>query len=70
MVMDIATAMAMNNVLAMRRQWMDRWQRNGDGRLEDNATATQWQWSNGMEMDGAMVMDLALGDGNGQLVGW
>ncbi len=42
----------------------------GDGRLEDNVTAMQRRWSNATEMDGATVMDVAMGDGNGQLVGW
>jgi hypothetical protein len=31
--------------------------------------AMQRQWSNAMEMDGATVMDVTMGDGNGQLVG-
>jgi hypothetical protein len=49
---------------------MDHWQRNGDGRLEDNTTAMQRGWSNATEMDGPTVMDVATEDGNGQLVGW
>ncbi len=48
---------------------MDCRQRNGDERLEDNATATQKQWINTTEMDGVTVMDVATGDGNGHLVG-
>jgi hypothetical protein len=68
--MDVATVTTMNGVLAMQQQWMDRWWRNGDGRLEDNATAMQRQWSNVTEMDGAMVMDIAMGNGDGCLVGW
>ncbi len=63
-------ATAMNGLLAMQQQWMDHWRRNGDGRLEDNAMATRRQWSNATDMDGAMVMDVAMGNGNGQLVGW
>jgi hypothetical protein len=30
--------------------------------------ALQRQWSNATEMDGTSVMDIATGDGNGQLV--
>ncbi len=49
---------------------MDCWRRDGDGKLEDNATATQRQWSNVTEMDGTTVMDVVTSNGNGQLVGW
>ncbi len=31
---------------------------DGDGRLEDGRTATQWQWSNTMVVDGMMVMNI------------
>jgi hypothetical protein len=48
---------------------MECWQHEGDGRLEDNVLAMQRQWSNATEMDGTTVMDVAMGDGNGQLVG-
>jgi hypothetical protein len=69
-VIDVMMAMAMNGVLATWWQWMDRWQHNGDGRLENNVTVTWRQWSNATKMDGATVMDDVMGDGNGQLVGW
>ncbi len=46
---------------------MDCWQHNGDGRLEDNATAMQRRWSNATEMDGITVMDVATGNGDGHL---
>ncbi len=55
---------------------------DGDGRLEDGAMATQWQWSNAMVVDGTTVMDvttvtamdgkwMACGqrNGNGRIVG-
>ncbi len=66
--MDVATVTTINSVLATRQRWMDCWQRDGDGRLEKNATAMQRQWSNAMEMDGATVMDIATGDGDARLV--
>jgi hypothetical protein len=49
---------------------MERWRRNGDGRLEDGAMAMQRQCSNWMEMNGTTVMEITMGNGNGQLVGW
>jgi hypothetical protein len=49
---------------------MDRRWRDGDGRLEDDVTATRRQWSNATEMDDATVMEVTTGDGDGRLVGW
>ncbi len=68
--MDIATVTTMNGMLAMQRQWMDHWRRNGDGRLEEYMTATRRWWSNATEMDGMMVMGIAMGIGNGPIVRW
>jgi hypothetical protein len=55
---------------------------DGDGRLEDGATATQRRWSNVMVVNGMTVMDVATAmamdgkwtacgqrDGNGRIVG-
>jgi hypothetical protein len=47
---------------------MDCWWRDGDGRLEDSAMTMQRQWSNATEMNGATVMEIVMGNGNGRLV--